>query len=51
MHLPDPELSVLHAAPGVLEVQGAQPDGLDLRAEQLNARLEALLDEIFMKRL
>ena len=51
MHLPHPELSVLHAAPGVLEVQGAKPDGLDLRAEQLNARLEALLDEIFMKRL
>ena len=51
VHLTQPELTVLDLTPCVLEVQRAETNGLDLRAEQLDAGLEAFLNKIFVKRL
>ena len=44
-------LAVLGHAEGVLQVQGAGADGLDLRAEQLDAGLVAVLHEVVVVRL
>ena len=49
MHLPDIELPVLDLAPGLLEAQRAETDGLDLSAGELDAGFEFFVDEIFMK--
>jgi len=48
VHLIQQELPVLDAAPGVLQIQVARPDGFDLRAHKLNTRLKFFLHEIFV---
>ena len=48
MHLVKDHLAVLDAAPGVLQVQGTCPDGLDFRALQLDTGLEFFFDEVLM---
>ena len=45
------DLAVPRHAVGVLQVQGAGTDGLDLRAEQLHTGLKAILHEIVVERL
>ena len=49
MHALDEQLAVLDRAVGVLQVQRAGPDGLDLRAEKLNARLILILHKVVVK--
>ena len=48
VHLVDEHFAVLDAAPGILQVQGALADGFDLGADQLDAGLVVLLDEVFV---
>ena len=48
VHLVEEHLTVLDAAPGILQVQGALADGLDLGADQFDAGLVVLLDEVFV---
>ena len=49
MHTVDEQLAVLDGAVGVLQIQRAGPDGLDLRAEQLNAGLVPVLHEVVVE--
>ena len=51
VHPVQEHLPVLHRAEGVPQVHRPQPDGLDLRAGQLDARLVLVLDEIVVERL
>ena len=51
VHLPDEKLPVLDLAPGLLEAQRAETDGLDLSARQLYARLVAFQHKVLVKSL
>ena len=51
MHAADKKLPIFHGAEGVLEVDIARADGLDLRPGEFNARLKALKHKVFMKSL
>ena len=46
METVDKQLSVLHGAVGILQVQRSSPDRLDLRTEQLNACFIFILHEV-----
>ena len=45
------QLAILDAAPGILQVQGASPDGFDLRAHQLDACFISFQNKIIVKSL
>ena len=49
VHAMDEQLPVLHGAVGVLQVQRAGPDRLDLRAEQLHTGLVPILHEVVVE--
>ena len=51
MHAVGENFSLLGLAVGILQVQRAGSDALDLRAEQLHAGLVALLHEVVVERL
>ena len=49
VHLSDPQLAILDGAPSLFEIECAETNGLYLRARQLDSRLEAFFDKVFMK--
>ena len=51
VHALDPELTLVDAAPAVLQVYAPLPDGLDLRPHQDDAGLKAFLYKVFMSSL
>ena len=48
VHLVKDQLAVFDAAPGILQIQRAGPDGLDLGTHQLDTGFVFFFDEIFM---
>ncbi len=45
----DEQLPILYRTVGVLQIQRSGPDGLDLRARKLDARLVAVLHEVVVE--
>ncbi len=49
MHPVDEQLPILYRTVGVLQIQRSGPDGLDLRARKLDARLVPVLHEVVVE--